>query len=116
MKVSYAVVFERAPSNYGGYVPELLGCISVGDTLEEMRAMIREAIEVHIESMQLSGKTVNPPKMSLCDAMRYHIDLVTEDGEEPDETETIFTMIEVDAALTPEPVLSGEAPSTSPKH
>lgn len=44
------VVFE--PSDDGGYtayVPSLPGCISEGDTLEEARENIREAIELYLE-------------------------------------------------------------------
>ena len=44
------VIFE--PSDEGGftvYVPALPGCISKGDTLDEARANIREAIELYLE-------------------------------------------------------------------
>ena len=44
------VLFE--PSAEGGYtvfVPALPGCISEGDTLEEARQNIREAIELYLE-------------------------------------------------------------------
>ena len=44
------IVFE--PSDEGGYtvyVPALPGCVSEGDTLEEARRNIREAIELYLE-------------------------------------------------------------------
>ena len=44
------ILFE--PSDEGGYtafVPSLRGCISEGDTLEEARRNIREAIEHDLE-------------------------------------------------------------------
>ncbi len=44
------VVFE--PSDEGGYtvyVPSLPGCISEGETLDEARENIREAIELYLE-------------------------------------------------------------------
>jgi predicted RNase H-like HicB family nuclease len=44
------VLFE--PSDKGGFtifVPALPGCISEGDTLEQARANIREAIELYLE-------------------------------------------------------------------
>ena len=47
------VVFE--PSDEGGYtvyVPALPGCISEGDTLEEARQNIREAIELYLEPVE----------------------------------------------------------------
>ena len=55
MKLSYVVVFERLPGNYGAYVPDLPGCISTGKTWDEMQQMIREAIVFHIEGMMGDG-------------------------------------------------------------
>lgn len=52
----YDVVFE--PQDGGGftaYVPDLPGCISEGDTLEEATAMIREAIALYLESRKERG-------------------------------------------------------------
>ena len=45
----YAVVIEKGERNYSAYVPDLPGCVSIGDTLEEVKAEIREAIEFHLE-------------------------------------------------------------------
>ena len=59
--MKYVVVIEKAESNYSAYVPDLPGCISVGDTLDEMRQMIREAIEFHIEGMLRDGDAVPEP-------------------------------------------------------
>lgn len=44
------IVFE--PSDDGGftvYVPALPGCVSEGDTLEEARRKVREAIDLYLE-------------------------------------------------------------------
>jgi predicted RNase H-like HicB family nuclease len=58
---SYAVVFEKAPENWAAYVPDLPGCVAAGDTLDDTRRLIREAIEFHIEGMRLHGETVPEP-------------------------------------------------------
>ena len=115
MNVTYAVVFERAESNYAAYVPDLPGCISVGDTLEEANAMIGEAIALLLEHRQSHGNVVAPPTRSICGAIRYHLDLVTEDGEEPPNTETIFDMVDVDVDLAPAPTTTDAAPNTPEK-
>jgi len=47
----YWVVVEKGPTSYSAYVPDLPGCVSVGDTHEEMERMIKEAIEFHLEGM-----------------------------------------------------------------
>lgn len=58
----YAVVIERVPgSNYGAYVPDLPGCVSTGDTVEEVQRKIREAIEFHLEGIQEQGLPAPEP-------------------------------------------------------
>ncbi|MBI1257113.1 MAG: type II toxin-antitoxin system HicB family antitoxin [Chloroflexi bacterium] len=45
----------------GGYlveVPSLPGCYSQGETVDEALANIREAIDLHIESMRAHGEDV----------------------------------------------------------
>jgi antitoxin HicB len=58
-ELRYTVIFE--PAEEGGYtvtVPALPGCISEGDTIEEARMNIREAIEGYIESLQAHGEPI----------------------------------------------------------
>ncbi len=57
----YAVVYERAGQNYSAYVPDLPGCIACGDTIEETEALIREAIELYIDTLNESGECVPEP-------------------------------------------------------
>jgi predicted RNase H-like HicB family nuclease len=59
--VRYAVVIEKGEGNYSAYVPDLPSCVSVGDTLEEVRAEIREAIEFHLEGMREDGMPIPKP-------------------------------------------------------
>ena len=39
MKLTYAVVIEQTPNNYGAYAPDVPGCVSTGKTWDEMLAM-----------------------------------------------------------------------------
>jgi predicted RNase H-like HicB family nuclease len=57
----YAVVIEKGERNYSAYVPDLPGCASVGDTLEETKAAVREAIEFHLEGMREDGLPIPKP-------------------------------------------------------
>ena len=53
---NYTVIFE--PAEEGGYVafcPALPGLVTEGDTLEEARAMVRDAIRGYLESLQKDG-------------------------------------------------------------
>jgi predicted RNase H-like HicB family nuclease len=57
--LSYTVLFEPAEEGgYCAYVPALPGCFSQGETLEETRAMIQEAIEGHLESLVSHGEAI----------------------------------------------------------
>jgi predicted RNase H-like HicB family nuclease len=57
----FAVVFEKAKSNWGAYVPDLPGCTTTGSTLEETKHNIREAIELHLEAMLEVGEPIPVP-------------------------------------------------------
>ena len=57
----YAVVFEKAESNWAAYVPDLPGCITTGSNLEETKLNIREAIELHLEAMLEVGEPIPVP-------------------------------------------------------
>ena len=59
--MKYTVIIEKAPNNYCAFSPDVLGCISVADTYEEMREMIREALEFHFECMELDGDPIPTP-------------------------------------------------------
>jgi predicted RNase H-like HicB family nuclease len=59
--MEYLVVIERGPSSYGAYVPDLPGCVAVGETRQEVEALIREAIEFHIEGLREEGQPLPEP-------------------------------------------------------
>jgi antitoxin HicB len=52
----FDVVFEpQAEGGYTAYVPDLPGCVSEGETLEQATAMIQEAMALYIESCSEHG-------------------------------------------------------------
>ena len=57
----YAIVIERADDNFSAYVPDLPGCVAIGETREEALQLIREAIELHIEGLKQDGVPVPTP-------------------------------------------------------
>ncbi|TKB82878.1 MAG: type II toxin-antitoxin system HicB family antitoxin [Nitrospira sp.] len=57
----YAVVIEKAATNYAAYVPDLPGCIATGATIQETESMIREAIEFHLEGLRADSLPIPPP-------------------------------------------------------
>jgi predicted RNase H-like HicB family nuclease len=60
-RVKYVVVYERTPSGWSAYVPDLPGCVAAGDTRPEVERLIRQAITLHIESLRGAGEAVPPP-------------------------------------------------------
>jgi predicted RNase H-like HicB family nuclease len=57
----YMVVVERGETSWGAHVPDLPGCMAVGETREEVLRLIREAIEFHIEALRQDGVPVPTP-------------------------------------------------------
>ena len=54
----FTVVIEPDEQGYHAFVPSLPGCHSFGDSVEEAKANILKAIEVHVESMVEDGESV----------------------------------------------------------
>jgi predicted RNase H-like HicB family nuclease len=57
----YAIVIEKATSNYAAYVPDLPGCVATGATIQETEKLIREAIEFHLEGLRADGLEIPAP-------------------------------------------------------
>ena len=62
VQMRYAVVIEKADSNYSLYVPDLPGCVATGQTVEETELQIREAIGLHLEGMREDGLPIPRPQ------------------------------------------------------
>jgi predicted RNase H-like HicB family nuclease len=59
--VRYAVVIEKAGSNYSAFVPDLPGCIATGATVTDVEGEISDAIRFHIEGLKADGLVVPAP-------------------------------------------------------
>lgn len=59
--MEYLVIVEKGPKGYGAYVPDLPGCVAVGETRREVKRLIREAIELHLEALESAGEKVPAP-------------------------------------------------------
>lgn len=60
----YLVVIEEGPSSFGAYVPDLPGCIAVGESREEVLSSIHEAMEMHLEGLRDGGEPIPQPSSS----------------------------------------------------
>jgi predicted RNase H-like HicB family nuclease len=59
--MKYLIIIEKNDSGYWGYVPDLPGCTSFGDSKSNLVVNMKEAIEFHIEGMKLEGLTIPDP-------------------------------------------------------
>ena len=57
----YVIILEKGDTSYGAYVPDLPGCVAVGETPEEARSLIEEAILLHLESLREAGEAIPEP-------------------------------------------------------
>ncbi|TGL32643.1 type II toxin-antitoxin system HicB family antitoxin [Leptospira koniambonensis] len=54
-------MIEKGPTNFGAYVPDLPGCVAVGETEEEVTKLIKEAIEFHLDGLRKDGEPIPAP-------------------------------------------------------
>ena len=93
MKRKYLVVYEKLPANFGGMAPDILGCVSVGDTLEEMRANMIEALESHFVATVEDGISIPEPTTTTIDFSPESEDF------DPNVLYTVVEWLEVDVPV-----------------
>src|SRR5688500_17619958 len=60
--MTFLVAIHKDPdSSYGVSVPDLPGCITAGDTLDEALVMAQEAIELHLEGLLDDDREIPDP-------------------------------------------------------
>ena len=59
--MQYLVIIEKGPSSFGAYVPDLPGCVAVGETRVEVARLIHESMEFHIQRLIEDGQPVPLP-------------------------------------------------------
>jgi predicted RNase H-like HicB family nuclease len=62
MKFTIAIEVGTKKTAFGVVVPDLPGCFSAGDTVEEAFDRVREAIDVHCEILAEEGRDLPQPK------------------------------------------------------
>jgi predicted RNase H-like HicB family nuclease len=57
----YVVIYEPSPTGWGAYCPDLPGLGVVGETRDAVEQLIREGIEIHLESLREHGEPLPSP-------------------------------------------------------
>jgi predicted RNase H-like HicB family nuclease len=60
--MKYIVIIEKGDNSYGAYVPDLPGCVAVGETEDEVKLLIKETIEFHLEGLKLDSEEIPETK------------------------------------------------------
>lgn len=57
----YLVIVEKGETSFGAYVPDLPGCVAVGESEGEVMSLIHEAIEFHLDSLREDNEPIPFP-------------------------------------------------------
>src|SRR5512147_315115 len=60
-EMKYLVIYEKSETGWGAYVPDLPGLGVAGATMDEVKQLVREAIDFHLEGMRLHGEPIPEP-------------------------------------------------------
>ena len=58
----FAAVIEKNEDGYYAFCPELQGCYTSGDTYEQARENLADAIRLHIEDRLSAGEEIKAPQ------------------------------------------------------
>ncbi|HEY2861172.1 MAG TPA: type II toxin-antitoxin system HicB family antitoxin [Terracidiphilus sp.] len=58
MTHNYLVVYEQGAKNWSAFSPDVPGCGSLGDSLEDLRSNMREAIELFLHETAAAGEPI----------------------------------------------------------
>jgi predicted RNase H-like HicB family nuclease len=58
-EIRLAVVVEKGEHNYSAYSPDLPGCVTTGQTVEETIKNMREAVLFHLEGLREDQKSLS---------------------------------------------------------
>ena len=61
MTMRYTIIIEHGPRNFSAYAPDFPGCVAAADTEKKTLALMKEALEMHIEDMRERGEPIPQP-------------------------------------------------------
>ena len=59
--MEYVMVIENEDGGYWAHFPDLPGCFTDGDTLEELQENARDAVETHLDGLRELGDPIPEP-------------------------------------------------------
>jgi len=86
---TYLVVIGRTATGYSAHCPDVLGCASVGKTVEQVLSNMKKALEFHFEGIAEDGDPI--PKARGVESYRKLID-------ELDVSEYVLGHVQIDTS------------------
>jgi predicted RNase H-like HicB family nuclease len=60
--MKYVYVIEKAADgSFSAYIPDLPGCTTCGDSEQDVRSSIKDAVDSYVESLREHNESVPPP-------------------------------------------------------
>jgi len=72
-KYKYLVVIEQGQGNLSAYAPDLDGCVTTGQTVDEVLHNMQEALSLHIEGMLEDGDPLPPATHVAADFVEVNV-------------------------------------------
>ena len=69
--MKYTAIVEKGEASYGAFVPDLPGCIAVGEDRERTLRLLEEAVAFHVEGLRAEGLPMPRPR---CDIAQVEVD------------------------------------------
>lgn len=66
--MKYPAILEKGESSYGAFVPDLPGCVAVGEDREQTLRLLEEAVAFHVECLRAEGLPVPPTRRDMAQA------------------------------------------------
>ena len=61
----YAIILEPCGGSWSAHVPDLPGCVATGASIEETKARLRQAIEMHLAGLREDGLPIPRPSTAV---------------------------------------------------
>ena len=59
--MEFIVLIEKSDNGYAAYLPDLPGCVAAGDTIDETKELIAEALASHLGILAEDGDPIPEP-------------------------------------------------------
>ena len=74
----YLIVLEKSSTGFSAYSPDIWGCITTGETLEETRNNMQSALSFHLQAIANDNEPIPQPR-----SIESYVDaLENSEGEE----------------------------------